>query len=187
MTDISRRLRSTRLNRGLTQSELALKAGLSPSFISQFERGQSDASMSSLSRICTALGITFGDLFRSEQVLPNLIRRRDRRRIDLKQAGSKYVISRPGMAGVDVCCIEFNVGGSTGEAYSHLGKSELVICINGVVGVELDGELQLLNRGDSVDFQSTVSHRISNQGSASAEFYWITQELDLSGRNGAPS
>ena len=49
------RLRSLRLARRLTLRDIATRAGLSESFLSQLERGQTGATVQSLQRIAEAL------------------------------------------------------------------------------------------------------------------------------------
>jgi transcriptional regulator with XRE-family HTH domain len=46
-----------RRERGLTQQELGRRSGLSRSFLSQVENGNRAPSLSSLNRICAALGV----------------------------------------------------------------------------------------------------------------------------------
>ncbi|TFC28587.1 XRE family transcriptional regulator [Cryobacterium sp. TMT1-3] len=184
LAEINVRVRQFRRDRGMTQLELAEASGLSPSFISQFERGHSDASLASLVRICTALSIKIGDIFGPQSSQGRTLRRRDRKVIDLDGVGSKFVISRPEMAGVDVCCVELAINGSTGSALTHAGRIELIACTKGTIGVELGGLLEVLAPGDSIDFPSSVSHRISNEGLVPAEFYWVIHSTKPLNKNG---
>jgi len=41
------------------------------------------------------------------------------------------------------------------------------------VELELGGELYELERGDSIDYRSSISHRVSNIGDDIAEVMWI--------------
>lgn len=52
------RLRAVRIQRGLSQSELAKRAGLAQSAISQFERGLDTPRLQTLSRLAVSLGIS---------------------------------------------------------------------------------------------------------------------------------
>lgn len=56
------RLRYARLKRGLSQSELAEKAGLVPSWIAHFEAGRRLPSLENFRKICIALGVTADSL-----------------------------------------------------------------------------------------------------------------------------
>jgi len=58
-----KRLRKFRKDRGLTQEQLAEKAGLHHTFIGAVERGSKNPSLDSISKISEALGISLRDLF----------------------------------------------------------------------------------------------------------------------------
>jgi transcriptional regulator with XRE-family HTH domain len=58
-TDIfEKRLKSARLLRGLSQTDLAAKAGLPPSSVSHFESGTRKPSFENLKRLANALNVT---------------------------------------------------------------------------------------------------------------------------------
>jgi len=61
--NISETLRKCRELRGLTQSALAKQAGISPSYLSQLEKGKRDPKLTLLTRLSNALGIPVGILF----------------------------------------------------------------------------------------------------------------------------
>ena len=61
--EIGRRLRKLREARQLKLRQLAIRTGLSVSLISQIELGKSAASLSTLYKIVTALGVTFSTFF----------------------------------------------------------------------------------------------------------------------------
>lgn len=61
--EIGARLRRARQERGLTLKQLASRTGLSLSQISQIERADSSASLSSLYRLAAALDVRMRDLF----------------------------------------------------------------------------------------------------------------------------
>jgi len=58
------RIRAQRKLRGLTLRQLANKTGLSVSLISQIELGKSAASVATLRKLATALGVTLSTLFK---------------------------------------------------------------------------------------------------------------------------
>jgi transcriptional regulator with XRE-family HTH domain len=57
-----KRLRTIRLERGLTQEQLAERASVHPTFISNVERGYSAPTLVTLVRLARALGVKPGDL-----------------------------------------------------------------------------------------------------------------------------
>jgi transcriptional regulator with XRE-family HTH domain len=60
--NFSDRLRNARLERGLSQAELAARAGMQPSAISHFETGERAPSFENLQRLANALGASIDGL-----------------------------------------------------------------------------------------------------------------------------
>ncbi len=65
-TRLGRNLRAARLRAGLTQVEIAERAGLSTPFISFLESGSKKGSVDTYDRLARAIGIPVADLFREE-------------------------------------------------------------------------------------------------------------------------
>ena len=62
---LGEKIKKERLNRGLTQEELAEKANLSVSFLGQIERGERKLSVDTLVKIGNSLGTSFDYLLQS--------------------------------------------------------------------------------------------------------------------------
>jgi transcriptional regulator with XRE-family HTH domain len=60
---LGERIRALRKEAGLTQEQLAEKAGVSVNFIGNAERGESAASVKTLRKIVKAIGVNLKDLF----------------------------------------------------------------------------------------------------------------------------
>jgi len=65
LTEFGQRLKVLRIERGLSQEQLGLIAGLDRTYISGIERGVRNVSLINIFRIATALEISAYDLFRS--------------------------------------------------------------------------------------------------------------------------
>src|SRR5438477_10085011 len=63
MTSLGERIKSLRLERDLQQRQLAEKADLTPSMVSQIESGRLTPSLHTLGRIAAALGVPIATLF----------------------------------------------------------------------------------------------------------------------------
>jgi transcriptional regulator with XRE-family HTH domain len=61
--ELGERLRAIRQLRRKTLKDVAGAAGVSESFLSQLERGRTNATIATLQRIATSLGIEVSDLF----------------------------------------------------------------------------------------------------------------------------
>ena len=67
---IGQRLRQYRLQKHLTQEQLAERAGLHPTYIGQVERGEKNLTIESLYRISLALQIPLSQLFGQIPAIP---------------------------------------------------------------------------------------------------------------------
>lgn len=70
---VGERIRFYRKERGLSQEELAFRASLHNTYIGQLERGEKNATIESLAKVCAALDITLADLFKDEANQPKVL------------------------------------------------------------------------------------------------------------------
>jgi len=169
------RLRSLRKARRLTLRELADRAALSESFLSQLERGQTGATVQSLQRISGALGVEVSDLFTPDQPRsPRVLRRSERQRVAWGKLGRKALLTPKPFEFLEVVTAEFEPGGSTGDIpYTHGDSEELLLVLDGTIDVELDGEQFRLAVGDSVHYHSSTPHRATNSSAQPAEVLYV--------------
>ena len=60
---IGQRIRNYRTQKGLSQEKLAELAGCHPTYIGQLERGEKNATLESVEKISSAMGISLSELF----------------------------------------------------------------------------------------------------------------------------
>ena len=168
------RIREFRQARKLTLRELALRASTSPGFLSQLERGQVNASVGTLRRLCEGLGITLPDLFTDHPASgPRILRKHDRPEIHVSDTSAKYLLSQKPLRNLEVYVAEFAPGGTAGEAYVHDDSQEILLVISGSVVLELDGAKHRLDAGDSAEYRTSIPHTMHNTGDERAELLWI--------------
>ncbi|MGV9307033.1 helix-turn-helix domain-containing protein [Nonomuraea sp. NPDC003727] len=170
------RIRAYRLMRQMTVRGLAAQAQASASFISQLERGQTSASVGMLRRVAVALGITVADLFSEDEVDGHrIVRRSERPELHAGRGSRKYLISQRPLQNLEVYSGEFDPGASTGEEqYTHGDSQEILLVLRGTVTVHLgDRELSPMGPGDSVEYRTSIPHRVVNDGDEEAEVLWI--------------
>lgn len=162
--DLALALKKLRKANGHTQSALAEQAGVSTSFISQLERGSTDVTFTTLTRICAALGTTVGSLFEAPKSGGRVVTFESLRKLDYHGV-EKYVMTRAEMKGVDVCMFVFPPGSSTGiRTPPAVDRSELWVCLSEFLAIELDGSVNMLRAGDSIDFDSALINTVYNPG-----------------------
>jgi transcriptional regulator with XRE-family HTH domain len=160
------RIRSLRQARQVTLRELAERAGVTESFLSQVEREVTSPSIASVQRIARALELGIAELFVDEPPLGRVVRRGDRRRIvynGLNAVDEFLTAGRDGRLQVILTTLE--PGGGTGdEAYTHESDEEVVIVLEGSLELWVGDEHHLLGDGDSIAYSSRQPHRNRNPG-----------------------
>ncbi|MCL4249780.1 MAG: cupin domain-containing protein [Anaerolineae bacterium] len=69
--------------------------------------------------------------------------------------------------------IQYRPGASSGETMSEHGGREFGLILAGVLTLEVGGERHTLKPGDSVIFDSTTPHRLSNEGTDVMRAFWV--------------
>lgn len=160
------RIRSLRRARQVTLRELAERAGVTESFLSQVEREVTSPSIASVQRIARALDLGIAELFVDEPPLGLVVRRSERRRIaypGLNAVDEFLTAGRDGKLQVILTTLE--PGGGTGdEAYTHESDEEVVVVLEGRLELWVGDEHHLLETGDSITHSSRHPHRNRNPG-----------------------
>lgn len=176
------RLRMLRERRRLSLTNVASRADLSASFLSQLERGKCNASFGSLRKIASALGVSLAELFEDDDPTGVRVLPKDDRPQLASGPARKYMLSLPPLTNVECFIGEFDPGASTGaDPYTHGDSQELFLVIRGEVSVEIDGKEYLLRSGDSVEYRSSQPHRTHNYGTELAEVLWIVSPVTVEG------
>jgi transcriptional regulator with XRE-family HTH domain len=159
-------LRTLRTARGLTLRELAQRAGVTESFLSQAERGVATPSIASVRRIARGLGLSIADLFAEVEPAGLVVRAGERRRITYPGLGAVDEFLTRGKGGrLQVIMSTVEPGGGTGdEPYTHESDEEVLIVLDGALDLWVDDELFHLQAGDAITYSSRVPHRNTNPG-----------------------
>ena len=164
--DLGPRLRSLRTARGLTLRELAQRAGVTESFLSQAERGVATPSIASVRRIARGLGLSIADLFAEVEAAGLVVRAGERRRISYPGLGAIDEFLTRGKGGrLQVIMSTVEPGGGTGEEpYMHDSDEEVLIVLEGSLDLWVGAEQYHLEPGDAVTYPSRIPHRNTNPG-----------------------
>lgn len=159
--DIGSRLRQVRIAAGLSQRELARRAGITNSTISLIEANRSNPSVGALKRVLDAIPIGLSAFFALE---PDGDRSPFHRAAELLEIGKGPVSYRQvgrSMFGKQLQILDecYQPGGDSGRiALSHDGEEGGVV-ISGALEVIVDGERCVLRAGDAYSFSSLRPHR----------------------------
>lgn len=164
------RIRALRQARHLTLRQLAERAGVTESFLSQVEREVTSPSIASVQKIARGLDLAIAELFTEEVPHGRLVRRGDRRRIAYPGLGAVDEFLTSGLDGrMQVILSTIEPGGGTGdEPYAHDSDEEVVIVLSGRLELWVADERYVLEEGDSVTYSSRLKHRNRNIGDRTA-------------------
>jgi len=103
-----------------------------------------------------------------------VIRRDTREFVAWGSQGRKALLTPKPFHSLEVVVARFEPGGSTGdEPYTHGDSEELLIVVEGSVHVQLGTEIHDVTAGDSVHYQSSTPHRVSNPYDETAEVLFV--------------
>ena len=172
--ELGRRVAALREVRGMSLRALAAAAGVSSSFLSQLENARTNASVASLRKIAIALGVSPAQLLDDKLAhTRGVLRAADRPTLPLEGA-DKYVISLPPLRNLEVYAGHFEPGGSTGaDFYTHGQSQEMLVVTVGEIVLQLGEDRYTLRTDDSIEFLSSVPHRVVNESDAPASVIWI--------------
>lgn len=167
------RLREIRERRGLTVRRLAELCDLSPSFISQIERGRTEPTLTRFWRICDVLDVPMSLFFIDGEADELVVRREERRVITFPGSGVLYQsLSAPSATNLEVILVEIEPGGAQErERVTHRGE-ECGFVLAGELTVLLDDREIHLREGDAVSFDSSHAHRYTNPGDRPSRSVW---------------
>jgi transcriptional regulator with XRE-family HTH domain len=168
-------IREHRTRQGVSLRTLAGRAGFSPGFLSQVERGQASPSIASLERLAQALGTTLGDFFRAP---PPAVVTRAGKRAELTSAWSHAQVEALGPTGpghaFEAMMITLDPGGqSGGRTFGH-GGEEFAIVFAGEVRLTLGDDIHHLTAGDAATFSAETPHAWANDGEIPARIVVVS-------------
>jgi len=159
---VGARVRSLRRERGLTIEQLASATGLTKGFISQLERDRTAPSLSSIARICDALGVRLSHIFEHDPE-PALVRSGDRPPADERSPTQNYLLSSREEPRFQAIESEIAPGARAGDELNSLpGEVEFVYVLAGTLELKVSEETHLLETGDALTYQLTKPHTWRN-------------------------
>ncbi|MDR2617982.1 MAG: XRE family transcriptional regulator [Treponema sp.] len=171
------KIRAVRERRSLTLREVAEKAGVSESLVSQIERNRISPAIDTLLALAGALEIDleylFADFRRDRAV--KIVRKKDRS--SFTRPGVLYErlaqLEGAGQDGIEAYIITVEPGATTGSReYGHQGW-ELGIVEAGKADLTIGNNTHSLKAGDSVSFRSDSPHVLANAGKDTLKVFWV--------------
>jgi len=189
-SNIGPKLRQAREHKNMSVRGLARYVGVSPSLVSQIERGRVMPSVGTLYSIANELGLVVDDLFTGAQPRSRRSERPDMAAADvvnpvLKGGQRKIIKLADGVRwerltptpdkDVEFLVVVYDVGAEScpKDALIRHGGKEYAYMLSGRLGIKIGFEEFELAPGDSIAFDAQMPHRLWTVGKEPAEALWV--------------
>ncbi len=156
---------------GLSQRELAKRAGVTNGLISLIEQNRVSPSVSSLKKVLDGIPMALADFFtldlggKPQVFFP----REELANIGTASVELRLVGGRLAQRSMSILHERYAPGADTGEEMlTHAGEEGGVV-VRGKIEVTVGGEARVLGAGDAYYFKSSVPHRFRNVGREECE------------------
>lgn len=164
--DVGQRLKAIRNQKGLSQRELAKRAGVTNSTISMIEKNSVSPSVSSLKKVLQGIPMSLVEFFaedlESDAHQPVVYSPEEFMDLSVNNVQLKLVGKAYGRRALAFMIETYEPGADTGaDLYVHDGE-EAGLVISGAFELTVSGEIYHLKQGDAYYFDSTRPHRFRN-------------------------
>ncbi len=179
MTSLGQRIKALRAERRLQQRQLAEKAGLTPSMLSQIESGRLTPSLHTPGKLAAAFGVSIGSLF---DATPNgrlhVSRKTDYPVVSFDGTSEKWHVLGAGLFQGKIRAVMSTLaprakGVKTDKVILDPGQMKLFYVIEGKVALQYNGESHSLEAGDSAYLDGGTPHGWENVGAKAAKVLWV--------------
>jgi transcriptional regulator with XRE-family HTH domain len=175
LMNIGQKIKELRIQKSLTQEELADRAELSKGFISQLERDLTSPSIATLVDILQCLGTNLEEFFSgtsSEQVVFKKTDYFEKYDGELKNL-VKWIIPNAQKNMMEPILLTLDPGGSTYPDNPHEGE-EFGYIISGSIILHIGNRSFKAKKGESFYFIANKQHYITTSEKSGASLLWIS-------------
>ena len=163
-------IRDQRLRTKLSQAELARRVGVTPSALSQIERGVRGPSGDTLMRLWEVLGVPFGPA-RPTDTGYRVERRSGRERRHLAEGLTGERLVDDATVG-EVWWLQVAAGASGDQPVFAVKAAEIAVVVRGVLDLQVGGRTETLHEGDALITTDAPITGWANPGPATTEILW---------------
>lgn len=167
----------------MTLAQLSLASRVSVGMLSHIERGQSSPSLKTLERLRVALDVPLASFFERSTAAAQqpgwLLRAPQRSALTLDKLGLvKEMLSPAGNSDLEVLMLVMEPGGGSGaEPWTRNGEKAGLV-LEGRFELSIGDDTQVLEPGDSFQFDSRQPHTFRNVSDQVARVVWIIKSSD---------
>ena len=163
--ELGKAIANFRIKQNYNNKQLAEKAKISSSMLSQIERGLTSPSLNTLRMIADALEIPLLSFFTESEKSKDLITRADSRKKVVFPApqNMEYMLLSPDLSGsIEMVLMKIPpLSNSAENPVVHIGE-EVAYVLEGSIMLHLGEDIEILNTGDSVKIPPGVQHKWEN-------------------------
>ena len=174
--EIGNKIRRIRLQRGLTQEELADRCELSKGFISLLERDLTSPSLDTLTDILESLGTDLPSFFAKagdEKIVfgeEDIFVKEDDEQI---RGRIRWLVPSAQKNRMEPILVEMAPGGETAEDDPHEGE-EFGYVLSGTVKIIVGDRVEKARKDESFYFLPNAPHKLVNAGKTVCKVLWIS-------------
>ena len=174
--EIGNQIRRIRLQRGLTQEELADRCELSKGFISLLERDLTSPSLDTLADILESLGTDLPSFFAKdgeEKIVfgeDDIFVKEDAEQI---RGRIRWLVPSAQKNRMEPILVEMAPGGETEEDDPHEGE-EFGYVLSGTVKIVVGDRVERVRKDESFFFVPTAPHKLVNAGKTVCKVLWVS-------------
>jgi len=179
LTPLGARIKALRLERELQQRQLAEKAGLTPSMVSQIESGRLTPSLHTLGKLAGALGVTIAALFDGQPSGSiHITRKKEYPVVSFDGSSERWSVLGAGLFQGKIRAVVSTLdarakGMTTDKVVIKPGQMKLFYVLDGEVALHYGGERHVLETGDSALLDGGTAHGWENLGTRKAQALWV--------------
>ena len=174
--DIGEKLRQLRLQRNLTQEEMADSCELSKGFISQVERNLASPSIATLTDMLECLGSDLKEFF-SDRSDEKIVFSRDdmfvKEDAETLRGSITWLVPSAQKNSMEPILVQLEPQGQTQELPPHEGE-EFGYVLQGVITLCMGEKRMKVRSGESFCIHPGAAHLITNGGKWPARFIWVS-------------
>lgn len=182
-TSVGKTVRAERTRQGIPVRELARRLGVSPSFLSQFELGQSQAAVNTLFAIATELNLSL-DVLLGNSVDPERESESESKTHEPRisdcltfRSGVRWqrLANTPENHHVQFLLTEYEPGADSapGDAPQTHSGDDYGYVLEGTLTIDIDGMRRLLKSGEAIHLVGNVPHRLRNETDQTVKAIWF--------------
>lgn len=174
--EIGNKIRRIRLQRGLTQEELANRCELSKGFISLLERDLTSPSLDTLADILETLGTDLTSFFAKGGTEKIVFGEEDtfvKEDGELLKGRIRWLVPCAQKNRMEPIMLEMAPGGETEEDDPHEGE-EFGYVLSGTLKIVVGDRVERVRKDESFYYEPTAPHKLVNAGKTACRVIWVS-------------